>query len=87
MDNSEQKEKQVERNSEAKVQEMKQWLRSRMQYKVTDTIKLLNIKLVGHYRYYGITDNTEAVRRYWRIVTIMLYKNTEQKDTKEQIQL
>ena len=38
----------------AKVQEMKQWLRSRMQYKVTDTIKLLNIKLVGHYRYYGI---------------------------------
>ena len=66
----------------AKVQEMKQWLRSRMQYKVTDTIKLLNIKLVGHYRYYGITDNTEAVRRYWRIVTIMLYKTLNRRTQK-----
>lgn len=66
----------------AKVQELKQWLRSRMQYKVTDTIKLLNIKLVGHYRYYGITDNTEAVRRYWRIVTIMLYKTLNRRTQK-----
>lgn len=53
-----------------------------MQYKVTDTIKLLNIKLVGHYRYYGITDNTEAVRRYWRIVTIMLYKTLNRRTQK-----
>ena len=36
----------------AKVQEMKQWLRKRMHCKVSDTIKLLNIKLVGYYRYY-----------------------------------
>ena len=51
----------------AKVQEMKQWLRKRMHCKVSDTIKLLNIKLVGYYRYYGITDNTKCTRRFYEM--------------------
>ena len=58
----------------AKVQEMKEWLRKRMHYKVSDTIKLLNIKLVGHYRYYGITDNTKSIRSYYQITVKMFYK-------------
>ena len=58
----------------AKIQEMKQWLRKRMHCKVSDTIKLLNIKLVGYYRYYGITDNTKCTRRFYEIVARMLYK-------------
>ena len=58
----------------AKVQEMKEWLRKRMHCKVSDTIKLLNIKLVGHYRYYGITDNTKSIRSYYQITVKMLYK-------------
>ena len=58
----------------AKVQETKQWLRKRMHCKVSDTIKLLNIKLTGYYRYYGITDNTEGIRRFYEVVVRMLYK-------------
>ena len=58
----------------AKVQEMKKWLRERMHCKVSETIKLLNIKLVGHYRYYGITDNTNSIRRFYEITAKMLFK-------------
>ena len=57
-----------------KIQEMKAWLRKRMHSKVEDTIKLLNIKLMGHYRYYGITDNTESIRQYYKATVNMLYK-------------
>ena len=44
----------------AKTKESKEWIRKRMHCKVSETVKLLNIKLMGHYRYYGITDNTKV---------------------------
>ena len=58
----------------AKVQEMKEWLRKRMHCKVSETIKLLNIKLVGYYRYYGITDNTNSIRSFYEITVNMFYR-------------
>lgn len=58
----------------AKVQEMKEWLRKRMHCKVSETIKLLNIKLVGYYRYYGITDNTNSIRSFYEITVKMYHK-------------
>lgn len=45
-----------------------------MHCKVSETIKLLNIKLVGHYRYYGITDNTNSIRSFYEITAKMLFK-------------
>ena len=66
----------------AKVQEMKEWLRKRMHYNVSDTIKLLNVKLLGYYRYYGITDNTEGIRRFYEIVAGMLYKTLNRRTQK-----
>lgn len=53
---------------------MKEWLKRRMHYRVSETIKLLNIKLNGYYRYYGITDNTIGIRQFYNIVVRMLYK-------------
>ena len=38
------------------------------------TIKLLNIKLAGHYRYYGITDNTKSIQSFYEITAKMLFK-------------
>jgi len=58
----------------AKVQEMKKWLKERMHYKVSETLQLLNIKLMGHYRYYGITDNTNSIKSFYEITVKMLYK-------------
>ncbi len=66
----------------AKVQEMKQWLRKRMHCKVSDTIKLLNIKLLGYYRYYGITDNTNSIRGFYEITAKMLYKTLNRRTQK-----
>jgi len=45
-----------------------------MHSKVRETIQLLNIKLLGHYRYYGITDNTNSIREFYEITVKMLYK-------------
>lgn len=58
----------------AKVQEMKKWIKGRIHCKVSETIKLLNVKLVGHYRYYGITDNTRSIRSFYERTVKMLYK-------------
>ena len=58
----------------AKVQEMKEWIKKRMHSPVSETIRLLNIKLEGYYRYYGITDNTEGIRSFYEIVVKTLYK-------------
>lgn len=66
----------------AKVQEMKQWLRKKMHCKVSDTIKLLNTKLVGYYRYYGITDNTNSIRRFYEVIAKMLYKTLNRRTQK-----
>ena len=41
---------------------------------VSETIRLLNIKLEGYYRYYGITDNTEGIRSFYEIIVKTLYK-------------
>ena len=37
-------------------------------------MQLLNVKLVGHYRYYGITDNTRSIRSFYERTVKMLYK-------------
>lgn len=62
---------------------MKEWLRKRMHCKVSETIELLNIKLIGHYRYYGITDNTKSIRAYYEIVYKMLYKTLNRRSQKK----
>jgi len=58
----------------AKAQEMREWLWKRMHCKVSETIELLNIKLLGYYRYYGITDNVGSIRKFYQIVTTQYYK-------------
>jgi len=68
------KRKTSKKKMRAKIQETKEWLKQRMHCKVSETIKLLNIKLMGYYRYYGVTDNTEGIRQFYQIVVKMLYK-------------
>ena len=58
----------------ARIQEIKEWIRQRMHCKVSETIELLNIKLMGHYRYYGITDNIDSIRCFYEITAKILYK-------------
>jgi len=67
----------------AKIQETKVWLKKRMHCRVSETIKLLNIKLSGYYRYYGVTDNTENIRKFYEIVVGMLYKVLNRRSQKK----
>ncbi len=41
---------------------------------VWELMEMLRIKLTGHYRYYGVTDNFEMVNNYHRDTTRLLYK-------------
>ena len=77
------KRKTSKKKQRAKIQEMKTWIIKRMHLKVDDTIKMLNIKLMGHYRYYGITDNTEGIRQYYRTTVNMLYKTLNRRSQKK----
>ena len=58
----------------AKIQESKEWMKKRMHCKVSETIRLLNIKLMGHYKYYGITDNTKGLRQFYETIIWRLYR-------------
>ena len=77
------KRKTSQKKQRAKIRELKTWIIKRMHLKVDDTIKMLNIKLMGHYRYYGITDNTERIRQYYRTTINMLYKILNRRSQKK----
>ena len=68
------KRKTSRKKKKAKAQEIKMWLKKRMHCKVSETIKLSNIKLMGYYRYYGISDNTRSIRQFYEIVVSMFFK-------------
>lgn len=42
--------------------------------KLRDLIAALNIKLRGHYNYYGVTFNSRSVERFYRMVRYSLFK-------------
>lgn len=58
----------------AKKQSVKEWLHENLHGKPSDTIELLNKKLVGHYRYYGISGNYEGLLKFYRYIRTALYK-------------
>jgi group II intron reverse transcriptase/maturase len=58
----------------AKKQVVKEWLRNNMHNKPSDTIELLNPKLIGHYRYYGISGNSEGISNFYNYVVYIFYK-------------
>ena len=45
----------------AKRLAVKEWLKKRINQPMVETLKLINLKLQGHYNYYGINGNTKAI--------------------------
>lgn len=56
------KRKTSKKKQRTKIAKMKIWLKDRMHEPLADTIKTLNKKLIGHYNYYGITDNSRSIK-------------------------
>lgn len=58
----------------SKMKAVKEWLGKNMHISKCELVKKLNIKLIGHYRYYGITGNLHKLEVFYRYITRELYK-------------
>lgn len=67
----------------AKALVMKEWLKENMHTPIAILIKKLNVKLVGHYRYYGITDNYKSIGAFYHRAYKMLYKTLKRRTRKD----
>lgn len=53
----------------AKMKAANEWIRANMHMPVNELIKKLNTKLVGHYRYYGISGNYDKLEMFrWYVI-------------------
>ncbi len=58
----------------AKVKEYNQWCKDNRHIKVKELIAKTNIKLIGHYRYFGIEDNFRMIKKYYEEVRKIIFK-------------
>lgn len=58
----------------AKVKAFKAWIKAVRNQDIKDFWSSVRSKLVGHYRYYGVTDNSEMLRNYRREIIKLLFK-------------
>ena len=65
-----------------KKQTVKAWLATRLTKPVADTMRLINLSLVGHCNYYGVSGNYHAVRIFWEYVKYATYRMLNRRDQK-----
>ncbi len=58
----------------SKIGKMKEWIKENRMMPVGMLIKKINMKLRGHYQYYGVTDNTKEVKSFQTQTKWLLYK-------------
>ena len=58
----------------SKLKKLNEWLKTHRHLEVKDIITKINQSLEGHYRYYGVTDNTKSLERFRYQVLMRLYK-------------
>lgn len=57
-----------------KKENVKKWLKENMHNSIKEIVPKLNVKLEGHYRYYGIFDNYKALLNFTKFVKETLYR-------------
>ena len=57
-----------------KLKEMEQWLKKNRTTPLKELMPALNRKLTGHYHYYGVTYNIQALVKFHYYTTKMLYR-------------
>ena len=63
-----------------KREAIKKWIWEHMHESIAETIKALNEKLTGHYRYYGIYGNYIGLQKYYKYVRQELWKSKRRRD-------
>lgn len=66
-----------------KKQNVKKWLTENMHTKIELFIKKLNQKLVGHYRYYGVSGNYMQMYKFRDYIVGLLYKVLNRRSQKK----
>lgn len=56
------------------ISKFKTWIKKSRNKKLNDIMVTVKRKLVGYYNYYGITDNIESNKQYYRYVNKQLFK-------------
>jgi len=79
------KRKTSRKKQKAKISKMKMWLKGRMHKPLVETIKSLNRKLIGHYNYYGITDNSQSINYFYFITTRELFRVLKRRTQKHNL--
>jgi len=57
-----------------KVQEYKMWIKKNRNGQLKNIMQTTNKKLIGHYNYFGITDNIQEIIRYEKCIEELLFK-------------
>ena len=57
-----------------KIKAFDEWMKQTRHKKLALTLPIIRAKLLGHYRYYGITDNFDSIRAYTYLVQKSMYK-------------
>lgn len=76
------KRKTSKKKFQAKVAIMKEWIHKNMHMPVKILINKLNVKLRGHYNYYGISDNITSIRNFYETTIHTLYKRINRRSQK-----
>ena len=57
-----------------KVKEYKIWIKQNRNAPLKDIMNTTKKKLIGHYNYYGVRDNSYSLNNYYSCITYLLYK-------------
>jgi group II intron reverse transcriptase/maturase len=68
------KRKTMRKKFRLKLKEMNLWLKQNRHLRLKDLIYMINLKLNGHYHYYGITDNFKYIDHFYYYTKWMLFK-------------
>ena len=58
----------------AKRQEFKTWMKENMHNPIVEIMETIKKKLIGHYNYYGINNNSVSLCKYYQYVKLTTYR-------------
>ena len=70
----------------AKKQEAKAWLKTRLVEPVSNTMKLIQLSLAGHFNYYGVSGNYRMIQKFWKYVKYSCYRMLNRRHQKRSMQ-
>lgn len=69
----------------AKLKGFAEWLYYNMHTEIGDLIKQINAKLVGHFRYYGVTDNSNGIHAFGYRIRRKLFEVLNRRSQKKSL--